>query len=352
MLCAALPFAAPAAEAVDLGTVVVTATRTEREVADVPASVSVITAEEIARSNARSADELLQELAGVDVRHGIGPLSVGTSNKVILRGMGGLTEARALLLIDGVPVNEVYNGGVEWNLIPVEDIRRIEVVRGASSALYGSNAMGGVINILTKRPTAERQVRAVVGYGGMNTRDGSLAVSGTDGRLGYRLSGSVMRSDGYDPLQAKDRKATSIDKGSEQENLRGSVTFDLGDAASLELGGDYYHHQSTGTYAIAGYNPYEQENRSLTGRLGDGRELSLSLYGKSEESGYDSVSQYARTQVSAISASRWPAFCKSHARRKGHPLSRACNAAEGRPAARPQGAPQMCSCGVAVLDQG
>lgn len=282
-----------AQETKQLDRVVITATRTERDISDVPASVSVITTEDIENSAAQSVDQLLQGMAGVDVRHGMGVLSVGTSNKVILRGMGGLTEARALMLIDGVPVNEVYNGGIEWNQLPVEDIERIEVVRGAASALYGSNAMGGVINIITKKPSEQTQAKLALGYGSMDTRDGAASISGAAGKWGYRLSGGVLRSDGYQPLQEEDLKATSIDKGTERENLRGVLSYDLSDASLLSLTGDYYHNQTTGTYDIPDYNPFEQENTALTAkyanRLGESREICATVYGKSEDSSYDNV---------------------------------------------------------------
>ncbi|WP_201345050.1 TonB-dependent siderophore receptor [Thiohalobacter sp. COW1] len=282
-----------AGESLELGRVVVTATRTERDISEVPASVSVITSEEIEKSTAQSADELLQGLAGVDVRHSMGVLSVGTSNKVTMRGMGGLTEARALMLIDGVPVNEVWSGGVEWNQIPVEDIERIEVVRGAGSALYGSNAMGGVINIITKKPSEETQTKVTLGYGSMDTKDGSASMSGSAGKWGYRLSGGITRSDGYQPLPENKLKATSIDKGAERENFRGVLSYDLTDSSLLSLTGEYYHHQTTGTYDIPGYNPFEQKNKVLSAkynnRLGGGRELSATLYTKSEDSSYDNA---------------------------------------------------------------
>jgi Outer membrane cobalamin receptor protein len=283
-----------AGESLELGRVVVTATRTERDISEVPASVSVITSEEIEKSTAQSADELLQGLAGVDVRNnGMGVLAVTTGNKVTMRGMGGLTEARALILIDGVPVNEVYSGGVEWNQIPVEDIERIEVVRGAGSALYGSNAMGGVINIITKKPSEETQTKVTLGYGTMDTKDGSASMSGSAGKWGYRLSGGITRSDGYQPLPENKLKATSIDRGAERENFRGVLSYDLTDSSLLSLTGDYYHYQGTGAYDIPGYNYVEQKNKVLSAkynnRLGGGRELSATLYTKSEDSSYDNA---------------------------------------------------------------
>lgn len=270
---------------------VVTATRTERRLQDVPASVTVISAGDIEKSVAQSADELLQDLAGIDVKHSMGALSIGTSNQVTMRGMGGLSEARTLLLIDGVAANEIYNGAVEWNQIPVEDIQRIEVVRGATSALYGSNAMGGVINIITKRPTEAMTTTVKVGYGDLGTKSAGASLSGSSGRLGYYLSGHLQESDGYQPLPDDKLKATSIDKGQERSNFRGRLSYALSPTSSVSLTARRYDAETTGTYDIPDYTPFDQETTSFTAdyenRLGGGRTFSATVYNKTEDSLYD-----------------------------------------------------------------
>jgi iron complex outermembrane receptor protein len=277
----------------DMGVMVVTATRTERDIADVPASVTVITAEEIENSAAQSADELIQDLAGVDSLHTIGVLSTSTSNKISLRGLGGGSEARTLLLIDGVPANDLSVGAIEWNQIPKEDIERIEIVRGPTSAIYGSNAMGGVINIITKSATKEPQGRVKLGYGSLNTREGNASLSGTNGKVGYRLAGGAVRSDGYQSLPENKQNATSIDQGMERENLSGNISYQMNDASSFDLKATHFHEQKTGSQDIAGFNPYEQLANDFTGKyllnLDEGRQFSAQLYGKRNESSYDSA---------------------------------------------------------------
>ncbi len=130
---------------------------------------------DIQNSVANSADELLKGVSGIDLKHSMGILSSGTSNKVVMRGFGGTTEGRVLLLIDGVPMNDLYGSDLEWNKIPVSNIQRIEVVKGATSALYGSGAMGGVINIITKNPTNEVKTNIALSYGSMDTKIASLS---------------------------------------------------------------------------------------------------------------------------------------------------------------------------------
>ncbi|RLA92715.1 MAG: TonB-dependent receptor, partial [Deltaproteobacteria bacterium] len=136
-------------EEVELEEVVVTATRHETPVEEVPASVTVITREQIEASSGMRVDDILRKYAGIDVRRPSGFLS--HSATVSMRGMGSM-PGRTLVLLDGIPLNKADTGTVNWDLLRAEDIERIEIVRGPASALYGSNAMGGVINIITRKP--------------------------------------------------------------------------------------------------------------------------------------------------------------------------------------------------------
>lgn len=277
----------------DVGVIVVTATRTEREVSDVPASVTVITKEEIENSPAHSADELIQGLAGIDSLHTIGILSTSTSNKISMRGLGGGSEARVLLLIDGVPANDLSVGAVEWNQIPKDDIERIEIVRGPASAIYGSNAMGGVINIITKSASKETKGKATIGYGTFNTREGNASFSGSSGKAGYRFSAGALRSDGYMSLPKSKQNATSLDQGVERENISGNLSYELNERASFDVKASHFHEQKTGTQDYAGFNPYEQSADDITGKyvlnLDNDSQFSAQLYGKHDKSSYDSA---------------------------------------------------------------
>lgn len=128
--------------------VVVTATKTEKEPQDVTQSVTVITADEIKKSGALTAAQAIERTVGVDLRDA-GP--VGAKTEISLRGS---TAAQVLVLLDGRRMNSPQSGSFDFSTLPVplEEIERIEIVRGASSALYGADAVGGVINIITKRP--------------------------------------------------------------------------------------------------------------------------------------------------------------------------------------------------------
>lgn len=129
----------------DLEEIVVAATKTERLLKDVPLSVSVINKEEIKKKNIQSIDQALKTVTGLHDNRGKGMATPSTG--VTLRG------AKALVMLDGQPINSASGGhSVVWSSIPIENVERIEVVKGAGSSLYGSLAMGGVINIVTKMP--------------------------------------------------------------------------------------------------------------------------------------------------------------------------------------------------------
>jgi iron complex outermembrane receptor protein len=144
--------------------IVVTATRTERNPDDVPASITIITSEDIRKQNIKTVDEALAQVPGAFDRRGKG--LADTRASVTLRGFPG--QGRTLVLLDGQNISTAYTNDVDWSSMPVENIERIEVIRGPFSALYGGSAMGGVINIITKTPK-KLEFLAKGGYGTFDT---------------------------------------------------------------------------------------------------------------------------------------------------------------------------------------
>ena len=144
----------------NLDEMVVTATRTEKSIADAPGSVSVVTKKEMEKRNIQSVDESLNLLTGVFDNRIKGLM--GTTSTVTFRGLSG--SGRTLLLLDGMPLNNAYSASQQWGGIYTQDLQRIEVVRGPSSNLYGGAAMGGVINMMTAMPE-KREFSLSGGYG-------------------------------------------------------------------------------------------------------------------------------------------------------------------------------------------
>jgi len=179
--------------------VVVTATRTEVEADKAPASVTIITHQDMERENMRTADDALSHEAGVYTRRSRGVQDPSASSTVTMRGLS--QAKRTLILVDGIPFNEGYSGGVTWSSIPVDAIDRIEVIRGPGSALYGGNAMGGVINIILRVPQkTEAMARGGIGGGNYNAHGGSAAFTnykwGAD--AGTRVGDQVSLYAGYE----------------------------------------------------------------------------------------------------------------------------------------------------------
>jgi len=145
---------------IPFGEIVVTASKYQQALQEVPVSMSLVKAEELAQRNITSLEEALKYVPGVTVLAG----------DVNIRGSSGYSQigSRVLVLLDGVPFMTGDEGDVRWETIPPSEIERIEVMKGAGSALYGSNAIGGVVNIITKKPgeEAQLQVRTYTGLFG------------------------------------------------------------------------------------------------------------------------------------------------------------------------------------------
>src|SRR5205814_1757841 len=123
--------------------------RTDQRLGDVPASVSIVSSEQIRQSPAVVADDLLRQVPTFSLFRRTSSLSSHpTAQGVSLRGVGPSGVSRTLVLLDGVPFNDPFGGWVYWSRVPLESTERIEVVDGSSSSLYGNYAMGGVINIV------------------------------------------------------------------------------------------------------------------------------------------------------------------------------------------------------------
>jgi len=146
---------------VKLEEIIVTATKTEKAIEDVPASVNVVTKEDIEKRVIRTLDDAVNNYAGVYV-HRTREIMDTPTDSISLRGIPG--NRRNLILLDGVPFQDPQGGTLKFGGLNFEDIERIEVVRGPFSSLYGGLAMGGVMNIMTKMPE-KREFVFKTGYG-------------------------------------------------------------------------------------------------------------------------------------------------------------------------------------------
>ncbi|MDP2167577.1 MAG: TonB-dependent receptor [Thermodesulfovibrionales bacterium] len=253
---------ARAEERLKIGEVVVTATRTEEEAEKVSSSVTVITEEEIKKSTANTVQDLLRDKEGLIVRDLYG---TGTKSTVDMRGFGrGLNT---LILIDGRRLNNIDLSGADWNLIPLENVERIEVVRGGGSVLYGDNAMAGVINIITKKGKAKKPEFEIEGR--LESHKGNaehLSVRGATDKLSYFIMGKRHETDGY--------RANSEFGG---RDLSASVRANITDRVYADFQGGY--HKDKQGYP-GGLTPSELNvNRRQSTNPKDGAEYWQKFYG-------------------------------------------------------------------------
>ena len=211
--------------------VVVTATRQEEKISSVPANVTVVTETDIKNSTAYDIPDLLRSQAGVLVNDIAGNRR---SYTVDLRSFGETAPLNTLVLVDGRRINQADLSGSDWSLIPLDRVKKIEIIRGGrGSVLYGDNASGGVINIITKEGDALKTGAEISG-GSYNTFKGNAFVSGTQNKLSYALSGSYLTSDGYRDNSNTEAKDVGLNLGYYQNDI---VKWNLSSG---------YHKDSTG----------------------------------------------------------------------------------------------------------
>jgi len=174
--------------------VVVTASRTPEEIRETPRNVTVVTAEDIARATSNYVPDLLARETGVVLKSFYG---TDKNAGVDIRGMGETSVSNVLVLVDGFKLNPPDLAGPDFSTIPVDEIERIEIVRGANSVLYGSGAVGGVVNIITKRGAAKPSGNVYGSYGSYGTVDGRASAGGTFGNLNLSLNADYFDTDGY-----------------------------------------------------------------------------------------------------------------------------------------------------------
>ncbi|MFA5005277.1 MAG: TonB-dependent receptor plug domain-containing protein, partial [Candidatus Omnitrophota bacterium] len=181
---------------VDLSRIVVTPYRYGESLSEAPTSVAVISSDEIASSGATTTVELLSDISGVVVRDWTGN---GSKATVDIRGFGEQAGLNVLVLVNGRRVNEIDMSGVSWTQIPMDQIERIEVLKGGfGSVLYGDNAVSGVINIITKKGGDKPiSVELTGAYGSYAMNKEGINLGGTKNKLNYFFSYDQNSTNGY-----------------------------------------------------------------------------------------------------------------------------------------------------------
>jgi outer membrane receptor protein involved in Fe transport len=194
--------------------IAVTATRSETRLGDTAASLVELSSAELATTATLTIDDALRQIPGFQLfRRSSSRSANPTSQGVSLRGVGASGASRALVLLDGIPLNDPFGGWIYWNRVPREAINRIEVLRGAASNLYGSSALGGVVQIFTRK--AQPVAFALeTSYGNQATPDVSLFISGNKGGWGASIAAGAFSTSGYVTVDERERGRVDTPAGS------------------------------------------------------------------------------------------------------------------------------------------
>ena len=246
-----------------LAPIVVTPDRTIVEEALAPSNVTVISQEEIQESGAQTVGELLDSSLGVHIYN----TGLSKTDVADIRGFADTSISNVLVLVDGHKINTIDISGPDLTQVPVETIDRIEIIRGAGSVLYGNNAVGGVINIITKK--GEGQATGSVEYdgGSYGTSTENVNVGGSEKGLSYQMNQKYSDTDGYranSNLLAKD--------------YDGKFSYSLTDA--LTINSDIVWHQ---------------DNYGLPGSLTASDLATIGRRGSSFPQNFDSASSQDKT---------------------------------------------------------
>lgn len=217
------------AQGLEINPVVVSATRMEQPLSQVLSSVSVITRKDIDKAQATTLADLLQGEAGFEFGRNGGP---GTVTSFFLRGQNSSNVA---LMIDGVRVQTDSIGSLTQTDLPLPQIERIEILRGGAGALYGDAAIGGVINVYTRKGKGQMTPYGSVSYGTYNTRDVSVGYGGEVDGISLDLNAGATKSDGFSSMNKRQNTSTDpADNGYSKNNA--SLRFEDKLTQNLKLG--------------------------------------------------------------------------------------------------------------------
>jgi vitamin B12 transporter len=246
------------AEIIDIPEIVVTPNYTATPVERLGSTVSVIKREQIAAMSPASVAQLFRSIPGVTVIETGGP---GGTTDVRLRGA---ETGHTLVLIDGVRVNDFATTRDDFDFAQISpnDIERIEILRGPQSALYGSDAIGGVINIITRKPSPGTSASASVEGGSYGTYAGRLSGSMSRGDLSLRLGGAYFKTDGFSRRGDPDDNEPD---GTEKWAGRVNATYAPADGPKVEVGVNAFHQASDYDSFSDPDAPYTVERTTISG---------------------------------------------------------------------------------------
>jgi iron complex outermembrane receptor protein len=276
--------------------------RPEQAAQSVPRRMSLITAQTITDNPGQNITSVLDYVSGVNLTSTMG---VFASNTVVtLRGLSGNDQGRTLVLVDNMPLNKSDEGSVNWNLINRDNVEKVEVTKGPGSARYGSSAMGGVINIRTRRPTEKISGTATAGYGTFNTFGFRYAISGILGPgrpssgFYYDLNGFYKRSDGYNseiPEYIEPADTFSVNTFLREASIGGKTGYRFNEKNAIEISAGFYNDKrgrGIEIYEIEGANESHGTWQASMQYHGNHKNLAWNINAYSLNEHFERVNEY------------------------------------------------------------
>ena len=220
--------------------VVVTAARTPTPLEESPLSVIQLTGDDLQATPALTLDDSLRQIPGFSLfRRTSSRTANPTTMGLSLRGLGANGASRALVLEDGFPLNDPFGSWVYWDRVPAVSVSSVEVSQGGASSLYGSEALGGVLQFLT-RPASYGGVSLDASYGNQNTQDLSLIASGGVGRWQAVFAGEAFHTDGYVLVPAADQGSVNTSAYSQHGTADLTIARKFGTDGQVFARGQYF----------------------------------------------------------------------------------------------------------------
>ncbi len=210
----------------ELDEMVITGSKTDETLSGIPRNVSVITSGDIAQAPGNNIVDLLGREGSVNLKSFFGS---DKWSAIDIRGMGDTAVSNVVVMKNGFRLNPPDLSGPDFSSIPLDSIERIEIMRGAASVLYGDGAVGGVINIITKKARQKPETRASVSYGSYDTLDTRASSRGMVKKLGYGIYADYFDTQGYRDNGSLTKKDAGLELG-----------YDVTDALVFSLTGTYH----------------------------------------------------------------------------------------------------------------
>src|SRR6185437_3436359 len=262
--------------------VIVSASRTQLRLSEVPGSTVSLSEKDVASTPALTVDDMLRQVPGFALFRRSGSRTANpTSQGVSLRGLGASGPSRALVLEDGIPLGDPFGGWVYWGRIPKAEVASVEVFRGGSSDLYGSNALGGVMQFISRRPEAPA-MSLETSYGNERTPDLSFWTGAARGPWDFQVATDLFHTDGYVVVPSAIQGSVDVPANTEHATVDATIGHKLGGTGRIFGRAGYFNEaRQNGTVV------QNNDTHVVTGALGldeswNNDSLSLRAYGDAQ----------------------------------------------------------------------